>query len=89
MGKYFILTAGVGNAGWLLVFTLIISSVIGLFYYLRIITAMMKQEEPAEKSKIPAIHPTSGFLTLLFLVFLLIGLGISPGWLMGWVSSFF
>ncbi|MGH8802455.1 MAG: NADH-quinone oxidoreductase subunit N, partial [Casimicrobiaceae bacterium] len=40
VAKFYVVTAGVGAALWLLVIVLVIGSAIGLFYYLRIIDAM-------------------------------------------------
>jgi len=87
MGKYFILTAGVGHTSWLLIFTLIIGSVIGLFYYLRIIATMMKPDEESKTKKASVFY--SGFIVLAFLGVLVVWLGIYPVWLMNLVSSFF
>ena len=89
MGKYFILAAGVGNTSWLLVFTLIISSVIGLFYYLRIVAVMIKQDEEIRKLNRSLVYSFSGFLVLAFLGTILIWLGILPSGLMALVNSFF
>ena len=88
MGKYFILASGIGNTSWLLVFTLVISSVIGLFYYLRIISVMMKQNEK-ETIKNPLFYSASGLLVLAFLGFLIVWLGLFPSWLMELVNTFF
>jgi NADH-quinone oxidoreductase subunit N len=89
MGKYFILAAGVGNTSWLLVFTLIISSVIGLFYYLRIIAAMIKQNEEKQETSRSLVYSFSGFLVLAFLGALIVWLGILPSGLMEMVNSLF
>jgi len=58
IGKYFLLTAGLGNSQWVLAFVLIISSVIGLFYYLRVIVTMMNQYNGNDS--IPAIQTSIG-----------------------------
>jgi NADH-quinone oxidoreductase subunit N len=83
IGKYFLLNAGLAKAQWLLSFVLIISSVIGLFYYLRIIVMMMTHDE----KPIPDINPKTGsFIGGVFVLAALgicvICIGISPGWLM-------
>lgn len=89
-GKFFVLTAGVGQAQWLLVIFLMIGSVIGLYYYLRLIVVMMRQEE---KNEIPIAHlfnksdiKTSsiflGGLALMLLTLLVIWLGTYPSWLL-------
>lgn len=87
MGKYFLLTAGVGSAQWALVFVLVISSVIGLFYYLRLIGVMMKNEkEKAPKTKISLVY--SGAVVLGVLGAAIVWIGIYPTWLMDLVNHF-
>jgi NADH-quinone oxidoreductase subunit N len=56
IGKFYVLNAGVGSALWLLVITLVVSSVIGLYYYLRLIVTMYLgvPEEEAAQVKAPA-----------------------------------
>ena len=55
IGKFYILSAGVNSRLWLLVVLLVINSVIGLFYYLRIITALYRQPG-AEISQQPVVR---------------------------------
>jgi len=87
MGKYFLLTAGVGQGKWLLAITLVISSVIGLYYYLRLINMMMKQNDDAtSNSNLSKILSISGGLVLAILGFLVIWLGVSPNWLIDLVN---
>jgi len=88
IGKYFLLTAGLGSAQWLLAFVLVASSVIGLFYYLRVIVAMMKQEEDnLSASNSPLVASIGGIIALTLLALLIIGLGVYPGWLIDIVKS--
>jgi NADH-quinone oxidoreductase subunit N len=88
MGKYFLLTAGLGKTEWPLAFVLVVSSVIGLFYYLRVIVTMMKPDE-----NIVSISPSfsglspGGILMLTLLGILVVCLGICPGWLIEVVKS--
>ena len=49
VGKFYVMTAGIGSALWLLVITLIATSVIGLFYYLRIVVTMFRTPQTAEE----------------------------------------
>jgi NADH-quinone oxidoreductase subunit N len=80
MGKYFLLTAGLGNSQWILAFVLIISSVIGLFYYLRVIAMMMQQEE--SNTAISTLRTsTIGSMYIAILLFVVIALGLCPEWL--------
>ena len=78
VGKFYLVLAGIGSTLWTLVFVLVVSSAIGLFYYLRIVVALYMQ--PAEST--PAIKPPSlsfsGGTALAVVAVLLIGLGIYP-----------
>jgi NADH-quinone oxidoreductase subunit N len=47
IGKYLVITAGIGAAQWTLVIILVINSAIGLFYYLRVMVAMFSHTLPA------------------------------------------
>ncbi len=87
IGKYYILTSGVGNAFWTLAIVLVISSVIGLFYYLRIIAVMMKQEDSTQSEKKPLVYSISGVAALAVLGILIVWFGIYPTWLINLVNS--
>ncbi len=77
VGKFYIIAAGAGSALWLAVFIMIINSVIGLFYYLRIIVAMFSASE--KEGAIPVRRLRSGNAVLAALSLLLIWLGVYPG----------
>jgi NADH-quinone oxidoreductase subunit N len=80
VGKFYLLAAGVGSSLWLLVISLVISSVIGLYYYLRIIVAMYLQPlAPDQRETSPPILPLAGGLALATVVLLLVWLGVYPG----------
>jgi NADH-quinone oxidoreductase subunit N len=49
--KLYILTAGVGSALWLLAIVLVVSSVVGLYYYLRVIVAMFLHPSEEEQAQ--------------------------------------
>jgi len=88
MGKYFLLTAGLGKTEWLLAFVLVISSVIGLFYYLRVIVMMMKANETTVSISSPFWTSSFGaILMLTILSVLVIGFGICPSWLIETIKS--
>lgn len=77
IGKLYLLAAGVGPALWVLVLTLVVTSTIGLFYYLRVVTAMLSRpvEGPVEA------HPplsAPGAMALVALTIALFWLGIFP-----------
>jgi len=76
IGKYFLLTAGLEKSQWMLAIVLVISSVIGLYYYLRIIVTMMKQEDGVTINS-DALSVIGG-LVIAILVIGVIWLGIWP-----------
>lgn len=79
VGKFFLMAAGVGSSQWLLVGALVINSVIGLYYYLRIIVIMYLVEEGG---RIQAPAPRSCFaagIALSALMVFLVWLGVFPG----------
>jgi NADH-quinone oxidoreductase subunit N len=88
MGKFLILTAGIGATKWLLAIVLVVSSAIGLYYYLRIIVAMFQEPERGisrEAKGMPAGIPVS--LALGWLMLLLLWLGIYPTPLITMIQS--
>lgn len=86
VGKFYILAAGVNTQLWLLVVMLALNSVIGLFYYIRIVAVMFQQQEaetaiqPRSRLR-PSIYLASvGTLTVLAL--LLVYIGVYPSGLL-------
>lgn len=78
VGKFYVLSAGVGSALWALVISLVVSSGIGLYYYLRIIVAMyLTAPEGGARSRSP-VPTVSGSVTLAILFLLLIWFGVYP-----------
>lgn len=88
VGKFYLLVAGVGSNQWLLVVMLVINSVIGLFYYIRIIAKMM--ESPTEEATKKMLHPTvymASVIVIAALVVLLLWFGVNPDGLMGLIRQ--
>jgi NADH-quinone oxidoreductase subunit N len=80
-GKFYILVVSVGSAVWSLAIILVLSSVIGLYYYLRVIVVMFlpqEQESPAKQRRLLLPLPLAGGAVLIVLALLLVGLGIYP-----------
>jgi len=77
VGKFYIVAAGVDSGLWLLVIVLIINSVIGLFYYLRIIVAIYAR--PLEHAAPDSTRSISGHVVLAGLALMLVWLGVYPG----------
>ncbi|HEY0897741.1 MAG TPA: NADH-quinone oxidoreductase subunit N [Sphingobacteriaceae bacterium] len=81
IGKFYVLSAATQASQWLSSVVLVIGSVIGLFYYLRIITAMFSETdipEPIERKAHPLFYFFSS-LVLAGVTFLIVWLGVSPG----------
>lgn len=77
IGKFYIMAAGVGSERWTLVTILVINSVIGLFYYLRVIAAMFLKA-PALEPAAPLKPALAGTLVIVALVLLLVWWGVYP-----------
>ncbi|MDE3181497.1 MAG: NADH-quinone oxidoreductase subunit N [Acidobacteriota bacterium] len=83
VAKFYVITAGTSSAIWLLVFVLIITSVFGLYYYLRVIVAMYsglghgEAAEAATSSVVPKLS-LSGGVVLAVLTILLVWVGVYP-----------
>jgi NADH-quinone oxidoreductase subunit N len=84
MAKFYIVFAGVNANLWLLVVSLILNSVIGLYYYLRIITTLFT---PANALKFPVIS-IPGQLVLFITATGILWLGIFPQWFFELFSGF-
>ncbi len=80
IGKFYILATSLQGSFWLAAIVLVLSSVIGLFYYLRIITAMFSGQRSlpiAQKKAHPAFYLASS-IALTILAFLILLLGVYP-----------
>lgn len=88
IGKFYIVAAGASSARWALIIILVVSSVIGLFYYLRLVSMMYaKPETEATTTVVPAI--SMGGLVLAALTGLLLWLGIYPSPLLHMIENVF
>jgi NADH-quinone oxidoreductase subunit N len=85
IGKFFVIAAGVSSSHWLLVASLVITSAIGLFYYLRIMVALYTPATPSA-ADIGSIPPL-GKIVLAALVVLLFALGVYPEPVTGLIST--
>jgi NADH-quinone oxidoreductase subunit N len=76
LGKFYILAAGANAAAWPLVLILVVTSVAGLFYYLRIVVALFA--DPPEHAAPVEVLSRGGALVLAVLAILLLWLGVYP-----------
>jgi len=77
IGKFLVLTAGVGSALWTLVILLVVNSAIGLYYYLRVTVVVFSHRE----SDVPANGTdltVAGEAVLALLGILMLFLGVYP-----------
>jgi NADH-quinone oxidoreductase subunit N len=78
IGKFYILAAGVNNQLWLLALALVMGSVVGLFYYIRIIALMFEEHDAKSAERLHArVYILNGF-TLTVVAVSLVWLGIYP-----------
>jgi NADH-quinone oxidoreductase subunit N len=88
VGKIYVVAAGVGTSLWLLAITLVLTSTIGLFYYLRVIVAMYLLPPDGERASVgPVAMPWGGALVLGTLALLLVWFGIYPAPLIHWIQA--
>lgn len=78
IGKFYLIVSGVEASLWALVIILVLSSTIGLYYYLRIIVALYSQGPKAQIQTRSLPLSLSGSLTLAILTLILIWLGTVP-----------
>jgi NADH-quinone oxidoreductase subunit N len=76
VGKFQIVAAGASSAMWALVLLLVVSSAVGLVYYLRVIQTLFAGD-PEHARAVPVGHGT-GRALLAALVVVLVWLGVAP-----------
>lgn len=74
MAKFYLVLAGAKSGLWILIFSLIINTVISIYYYLRVIKTMFSS---SDKDSLPAISFTS-YAILVFIALCILILGIFP-----------
>ena len=84
IAKFYLALAGLKSGLWVLVISLIINSVISLYYYLRVIKTMFSVSERTDQINIPAI----GNIVLAIIVAGILFLGILPSFLTDIISGF-
>lgn len=88
VGKFYVMAAGIDSHLWLLVVSLVVSSLIGLFYYLRIISVMFSKDlgnSEATGSDMTGMA-AAGF-ALVLLTIALVWLGIYPSSLIALIQK--
>lgn len=80
IADFYLLQAGAGSEIWLLMFCLVVSAVIGLFYYLRVVMALFSKKEKTTPFYERLSPPT--WIALAFLLVLLVWIGVYPATLL-------
>lgn len=88
LAKFYIVAAGADSHAWLLIFILVVTSTIGLFYYLRVITTLFHQpvSEGQEPEPAPRRAPAVA-LVLAVLTAFLVWFGVFPAPLLRVIQS--
>ncbi|HZW80404.1 MAG TPA: NADH-quinone oxidoreductase subunit N, partial [Candidatus Deferrimicrobiaceae bacterium] len=75
VGKFYVLAAGAAAAAWPLIIILVVTSVAGLFYYLRIVVALFSI--PREHALVQTVSRSGAFVPVVLSI-LLIWFGVYP-----------
>jgi len=89
VGKLVVISVNVSAAEWLLIGGIVFASLVGAFYYLRVVGLLL--QPAAGASSVPALEgrvPAAGSALLLVSAALTIGLGIFPEPLFDWARQF-
>lgn len=78
IGKFYLVVSGVGSGLFWPVAALVVGSVIGLYYYLRVLVAMAMPVPPGQAAAPPAAAPLFGNAVVAVLLALLLALGTYP-----------
>jgi NADH-quinone oxidoreductase subunit N len=85
VGKFYILASGAKASAWPLMIVLVLTSVIGLFYYLRIVVTLFSEEPQFQSSRQRLTWGSA--LVLGGLAVLLVGVGVYPAPLLNLIQT--
>jgi NADH-quinone oxidoreductase subunit N len=78
IGKIYLASAGIASQRWWLLAALVIGSVVGVYYYIRVIVVMVRRPDSVgETAVLPLVQTPNGIL-LIILAVLLVVLGLYP-----------
>lgn len=84
MGKFYLVYTGVFSGLWLLIISLIINSIIGLYYYLRVVTTMFSSIGETQLSSISL----TGKIVLSLIAAGILWIGLFPQWIIHYITVF-
>lgn len=82
--KYYLFYGALMAGYTWLVLIAVLSSLIGVYYYFRVIFALFKEESVAD-AELPILQPKH-YLLLVFTALISLGIGLSPSWLQNFIS---
>ncbi|MFZ0661474.1 MAG: NADH-quinone oxidoreductase subunit N [Acidobacteriaceae bacterium] len=85
LGKFYIIAAGAAVGSWALILILVVSSTIGLFYYLRIVVTLYQR--PGEAHQFLPIRMPAATVALAALTIILVWLGVYPSEMLKAIQS--
>jgi len=87
ISKYFVILSGINSFLWIPVIVLIVTSVVGLYYYLRVISIMLAETDSAERKTFPALFALGNRFVLLVIAAFIVFFGVYPGPLMNLIKE--
>ncbi|WP_250459940.1 NADH-quinone oxidoreductase subunit N [Microbulbifer litoralis] len=88
IGKFYIFAAGVQGQLWLLLAAVVVGSALGLFYYLRLLLAMVQRDTEATGTARNGVQiAASGHALLASLTLALLLFGVFPQLLINWINA--
>ena len=84
IAKFYVIFEGMKAGLMVLVFSMIINSIIGIYYYLRVITTLFS---PADEKNLPSLTITAK-ATLAVIALSILVLGVYPGWFIDIIMKF-
>jgi NADH-quinone oxidoreductase subunit N len=88
VGKFYVVLAGADRALWTLLFVLVASSAIGLYYYLRVVVMVYDQSLAGDETVASRSHiPLAATVALGVSIALIVGLGLFPQDMIGYLHS--
>lgn len=88
IGKFYLVLAGIGSQLWVLVTSLLVTSLIGLFYYLRVVVAMFSRHEgPSESETVVPSSSKVAAAALMILTLLVLWFGVWPSYLIDAIEA--
>jgi NADH-quinone oxidoreductase subunit N len=86
VGKIYLASAGIASQRWLLLAALVIGSLIGVYYYVRVIVVMVRRPEMEGVTAVSPLPQTPNGILLILLAVLLVVLGLYPTPLIRFIS---